>query len=482
MRVLLAIGPTLGLFAILLVWSLIRLAGFGMPGARSTWELLGQLLSSRFMVAFLLLAACASVFFSALAGYINPRDYVQDVVAAHQFLKHQTMYPGDVPQRGIIELSAPIRGREELQQLPVIRGELTTLNDPPAPANAHPPVVGMVLSVPVFLLGLRGSFVFVLLLSVVLLYATVWAILRELFPPLPLVELCVVMALVFAWYPVDTTFRSGQPGIILFALITTGWLMLRRNRPWMAGGAVGLAACLQAFPALLVLYFAVRSRRAFVSAIAMIAFLCLAVAELTIPQTFKEWLNTANMIARRFVPRPGNLSVAGLITGFSRGMNRAEHVEIIAPAALLIIAGALVLFLRPWNLRTVRPGQLDVEYSVFVTAMLLASPLSWGRYLPIMILPLAVLIRNWRVKRPAWAVSALLAVLAFMSFSDATSASVSQWLALKLGFPAGWLATALPSFSIMAILLWLRSSADLTDMSPVPEKKPGFKTAHLRPL
>jgi len=78
----------------------------------------------RAIQAVLLLCACVNVTFSALAGYINPRDYVQDVVAAHQFLKHATMYPADLQQMGIVELSAPIMGREQLRRLPVVRHDL----------------------------------------------------------------------------------------------------------------------------------------------------------------------------------------------------------------------------------------------------------------------------------------------------------------------------------------------------------------------
>lgn len=483
MRAVLAIGPTLALFAILLLWSLFRLARFGMPGARDTWELLGQLLGNRALLAFLFLTAGANVSFSALAGYINPRDYVQDVIAARQFLKHAALYPGDAPQMGIVELSAPIRGRSVLEKLPVVRGDLNTLTEPPIPGMGHPPVLGIALAAPVFFLGLRGSFLFVLFLSVVLLYVTERAILRELFPRLPFVEMCVLLGLVFAWYPVDATLRSGQDSIILFALITAGWLMLRRNKPWIAGGAIGLAACLHAFPALLVLYFAFRSRRAFVSAIATIAALSLAAAELTVGQTFREWLSVAVENSRRFVPKAGNLSLAGLITSFSRGMSWGEHVNIIAPAVLLIVAGALVLFLWRWNRRDPRAVRLDVEYSVFVVAMLQASPLSWGRYLPIVLLPLAVLIRNWRLRRPAWAVSALLTALVFMSFSDSTSVAVSNWIASKWGFVIGWLVMEMPSFSIMALLPWL-ASAELTDLPLVPQNSPVSKQpsqAHFKP-
>ncbi len=458
----LPLNSTLIVLAILLAWSLARAARFGVPGAPATWEALGRALSHRAVLAFLLLGACASVSFSTLSGYINPRDYVQDVVAAHQFLKHASMYPRDVPRMGTVELAAPITGRDELQHLPVIRAEFNTLADPPATANAHPPVLGIALAPLVFLFGLRGSFVFVLLLSIALLYLSVAAILREVFSPLPFAAWCAVIGLVFGWYPVGTTLRSGQPSIILFALITAAWLMLRRNRPWMAGGAIGLAACLHAFPALLLLYFAIRFRRALVSAIGAIALLGAAAAALSVPHTFGQWLDTAGMVAQRFVPRPSNQSVAGLITSLSGGIGCGENVRVVAPAVVLIVAAALALFLWPWNRGSLPPERLDVEYSVFMAAMLLASPLSWARYLPIMLLPIALIIRNWKQQRPAWAVPALLAALLLMSFPESSFGWLYNWLTRSVGFAAGWLMAAMPSLAILAILVWLGSSLHST--------------------
>ncbi|HEY9140534.1 MAG: hypothetical protein WB579_02770 [Bryobacteraceae bacterium] len=74
----LPLNSTLVVLAILLAWSLARAARFGRGGAQATWELLGRILSQRAMMTILLLGACFNVAFSALAGYINPRDYVQD--------------------------------------------------------------------------------------------------------------------------------------------------------------------------------------------------------------------------------------------------------------------------------------------------------------------------------------------------------------------------------------------------------------------
>jgi Glycosyltransferase family 87 len=249
-------SPALVVLAILLVWSLTSLAR------------INRFLSRRAILVFLVFGACANVFVAALAGYINPMDYVQEVVAAHQFLKHETMYPGNLPELGVAELSAPLPGREALRKLAIFQGELDAATFSPAPGNAHPPLLGIVLAAPVFLLGLRGSFLFVLLLSVLLLYVSAAAILRELFPSQPLIPRYAAIAFVIGWYPAAAALREAQPAIILFALITVAWLLLRRNRPYPAGGAIGLAACLQAFPALLVLFLAIRCRRAFVSALA----------------------------------------------------------------------------------------------------------------------------------------------------------------------------------------------------------------------
>ena len=58
-------------------------------------------------------------------------------------------------------------------------------------------------------------------------------------------------------------------------------------------------------------------------------------------------------------------------------------------------------------------------------------------------------------KRPGLAVSALLAALVFLSFPDATSGWLRNWLIQNLGFAAGWLLNAMAPLSILAILLWL---------------------------
>jgi hypothetical protein len=422
----LPLNSTFLVLVFLFIWSLSR--------TRSIW----QLLSSRTLLAFILFGASVNIAYSSLSGYINPRDFVQDVVAAHQFLDHKTLYPSDLATLGVGELAEPLRGRAILERLPGIRSELSTLSDPPVAQNAHPPVLGALLAAPVSLLGLRGTFLLVFLLSVVLLYWSVTAILRELFPPVAPLLLWAVMGLIFAWYQVGLTLRGAQPSIVLLALITAAWLLLRRNQPWLAGSAIGLATCLHAFPALLLLYFALRVRKAFLAGILTIGALTAAAAALTIPGTYRQWLATTQTVSHLYIPRPGNLSIAGMLSGL--GANE----KLIAPAMLALIALALGIYLWPWR---PRPDRLDLEYSIFIAAMLLASPISWGRYLPIMLLPIAVLIRKWREDPPSWAIPALLASMILMACPDHTY----EWLSTHLTAHV----MNLPSFSLIAVLIWL---------------------------
>jgi hypothetical protein len=454
----LPLNGTLLVLAAMLVWSLVRTMR---PDSGKTWTLAGRYVSHPVVLAILLLGVCANLGFSILTGYINPRDNLQDIIAAEQFLKHQTMYPADMAQRGVGELATPIRGEALLRRTPVIRNELNTLGQPPLfSANAHPPMLGAALSIPVRLFGFRGTYVFEVLLSIALLYLAATAILHELFPGLDSALFCASMAMIFGWYQVGTTLRSGQPSIILFALIALSWLMLRRNRPVLAGAAAGLAACLHAFPALLTLYFLIRARKAFLSAAGVIAAFSLVTAAFSVPHTFSQWMQTDEYVAGIFVPRLGNVSFAGVFTNLLSGLGLPPHVNVVAPAMVLIVAGALVVYLRPWSsaMRTftnIGPDRFDREYSVWIAGMLLASPISWIRYFPIMLLPIAILVRAWSKDPPVWAASALFAALIPMSLPDATFGLIHDGITRSAGVLAGWVWGATPTLSLVAILCWI---------------------------
>ena len=302
----LLINSTFWVIAAALLWSLSRIRCSN-KGSGDNWNIPLKILSDRRIAFYLLLGACLNISFAILTGYINPRDYVQDDIAARQFINHATMYPKDLPQTGIEELSQPIAGSEMLKRLPGIRKEFKTISDPPAYVNAHPPLLGILMSAPIAVFGLRGSFLFVSLLSGILMCLSLLVIIRELFGTRPRIELYCLAGLIFGWFPVSTALRGGQPSIAISFLITMSWLLLRRKKSLVAGAIIGLAACIHVFPALLTIYFAARCRRALVSAVAVVVLLSALVVSITVSHTFKEWFETVGIVSNYFVPKEGNL-------------------------------------------------------------------------------------------------------------------------------------------------------------------------------
>ena len=55
----------------------------------------------------------------------------------------------------------------------------------------------------------------------------------------------------------------GQWGALLSMLVAVGWYGISRDRPLLSGFAIGVAASMKVFPALLMIYLLLSHRRAF---------------------------------------------------------------------------------------------------------------------------------------------------------------------------------------------------------------------------
>lgn len=97
MRPLLLSTTFLILLALCLVFLWGKLARRNSFAPANGWDQLWKLLADRRLIAFLVLGAGFNVSLRLVTGYINPRDYVQDAVAARQFLRHESLYPADLP-------------------------------------------------------------------------------------------------------------------------------------------------------------------------------------------------------------------------------------------------------------------------------------------------------------------------------------------------------------------------------------------------
>lgn len=423
--------------------------------ARPLCHDLRRILSHPGVLAFIVLGASVNLSLRAISGYINPRDYIQDVIAARQFWNHDSLYPPAFPDRAVAELAASMPGQELLKKLPFIQGEFARLSEPPVSLNAHPPLLGMLFSVPVWLLGLRGSFAFFFLLFLALLCASIRMFMHTLFPGATRSDLTYVFGLALGWHAAGDALRAVQPSIPLLALMVAAWLLLQKGREYLAGSAIGLATSLHTFPGLLIVYFAVRYRRAAFSSLATIAAVGMAVALTTVPGTFSEWLRSADYISRVFLPTRENISMAGVLVGFSNLMLWGWNPKAVAVAIIIFVAGCAVMVLQPWKRMEPESDRFHLEYSMFLVAMLFCSPVSWSRYLPILLLPLAVLVRVWPRDFPRWGLAILLAGGVFLTIPDQAVGIFYTWLAERIGGAAAWIVTSVQTFLLVALYLWL---------------------------
>ena len=258
-------------------------------------------------------------------------------------------------------------------------------------------------------------------LSLAALFGTLMLIARGLELKLTLRTNALLLIAVLGWEPVLSTIRNGQTGVLLGCLIVAAWLQLRRGSPVSAGVALGVATCLKIFPGLLLVYLLLRHRRAFAAALCTVAALSLLPAALAGPETYVEYFETARFVSEEYARDACNLSLQSLLLRTLPGTENQLRALYIALGSAFVVAAAW-LVLRPSE----KNGQLattcfDLEYSLFVALMPLLSPISWDHYLPILLLPLAVL-ENQTLKRAATpsGTLAFLGLLVVLCLPDAT--------------------------------------------------------------
>lgn len=419
-----------------------------------------RVVERRAVVAFLLLGGVVNLVLRLVAGYINPRDFVQDYVAATEFMAGRSMYPQDFAAIGAsVVAEEPFPGRAWLESVPIFRGEFARLTET-APGNAHPPLMGVALGLPAELLGLRGSF---LLMAVGLLAVVVWSlrtILREYGLHASRWQWLAMLGLLAGWHPLNAAIRSAQPGILLLGLVVGGWAALRRNRPAVAGILIGLAACIQAFPLLLVGYLGVRRPLAFAASAATIALVTTGVALLAPVGASSEWSAAMAWIAPRFVGVTENISLVGLSIRSLRLLGQDGDFRIIAIAwmALTGVAGAVFLLPGRWIVKSTE--ELDTEFSLVVALMLLLSPLAWTRYLPLLLLPIiTIMMRVWAHKLRQPSVLALLTGTVMLSLPDGAAVQFAEHLTEAA--PAGLSLLPVGSITLSICLLCALLARDL---------------------
>jgi alpha-1,2-mannosyltransferase len=200
----------------------------------------------------------------------------------------------------------------------------------------------------------------------------------------------VLLALVGIAFPLQTNFEHQNMNVVLLALIGLAAWAVARERDTTAGLWIGVATALKAFPALLLVYLAVRQRwRAFAAGVIAAGALTLLSAlrfEPDVATTIRDWLD---INARGSWPVRGNNQ--SLFALLARAFGPAEVIQtghvpsatypgihLAWMAIALSLATVTLIATGPWRIRSERATPIGLV-PVLALAVLL-SPIAWDHY------------------------------------------------------------------------------------------------------
>ena len=234
--------------------------------------------------------------------------------------------------------------------------------------------------------------------------------------------LAVGLALVY----VHSCAVLGNVGLLLVFLIVAGWFLTERGREWEAGAALGLAVLIKLLPVVLLVFFLLKRRwRVLGGAVVVMVVLGIglplatlgyeetvaqhkafykraasghsAIQTITADRPTKANFsnNAAPMVLRRLLsPIDGGKTSSGpLYVNFAdlpRGTILAIYVILMA-VFVGLTSLATVRHSRSWPPVNVEEGRaLRAQFGLWCCIMLLAAPLVWTHYLPLLFWPLAL--------------------------------------------------------------------------------------------
>jgi hypothetical protein len=205
-----------------------------------------------------------------------------------------------------------------------------------------------------------------------------------------------------AFQPVLDNMWHGNISALIFVCFCLSYWLLRRDRPFLAGLALGLIVPLKFYPGLFVLYFAWRRNWLFVAGTAISSVVIFVLSLFTV-----GWAGNLayfQMIWAELqsggIPAFNNQSIDGfLLHAFTQG-DVNGWLNMSVPVSLTIARLALVLVLIAavaWALRRRPEGTADatsaqdLDLALVISVMLLASPITWYHYYIWLLFPLIVM-------------------------------------------------------------------------------------------
>jgi hypothetical protein len=285
---------------------------------------------------------------------------------------------------------------------PKVEGEHPPI--PTLPWNAHPPT-SVLASLPLALLGYLEAVTVWNLLGLVALSASLVLILRELKFPVAAWSILPIVTLGLLCGPIRTQVAYSQWNSQLLLSLTLAWVAERRGRDSWAGILVGIAVTLKLFPALFLLYYAIRRRWAAVFAgVVSVVVLTLVTVSVVGLAAYREYVKAVLPTLKEFRSGWVNASLPAFwMKNFATGAYYyGLYIEPLIEALLFAYGGAFLSYALllattffytskfSTGCNNSKTKYLDYCYSLTMVAMLMLTPICWDHYLLLLALPLAL--------------------------------------------------------------------------------------------
>ncbi len=215
----------------------------------------------------------------------------------------------------------------------------------------------------------------------------------------------LIATLALCMEPAYTSITSGQVDIPILLALYLGYWAFKRDHPILAGCAIAVATMIKLSPVLLLVYFLYK--RQFKVVIAGVVAVAVLLALGVVVTGADDWI----YFAREILPilsqgstQFENQTLAGLFYGLFLtplslfSLQPMPSLAIPKVLTWLTIGGMGLLMLKlfwPLGKDTLREGlRFDLEFSLGIVALLLASTVAWQHYYVWLLLPLATLLRS----------------------------------------------------------------------------------------
>lgn len=264
------------------------------------------------------------------------------------------------------------------------------------------PLTYAVLIQPLNSLSIKTAEGVFLSVSFLLILASVYLVVRLL--KLPKQPALVVLGVALCIYPTAHALASGQVGPALFFLTLASIALFVNARPVASAMVLSLAIAIKVTPVFLLPVFLCRRHYRYLLLTAMFFFFWQGITAMAagLHNTIVYWTHRFPEINRVVVVMWANQSFVGYIQRFL--LSRGIHLNCINQIVPLLLIGGSTLYLAAKHLRQCSPGDpsmaaadqelLLTELSAMMILTCLSTPIGWAHHFLVVILPLALIVRN----------------------------------------------------------------------------------------